>query len=244
MLETGIIEASESSYRSNIFLVPKPPDKEGNKKVKTSEPAAAALESEPTHQLEDAIGPSAAEEELERRPPTPQAQRRNRLERDRRGNWSHDECLGIHHTTAFSGYNTIVRDIPRNGTKSIPMTFAGTLDSTGACTNADPLKKSKSSEIPTRYLTLTIVKQILYIRIHVCKTIDTGHSSTPTRSASHHSCLIGSSSSRRTHQVKNLFRLLEKTNNASFRPCRIFLLIGAIQASIGACKAWSHCEDE
>ncbi|CAB0041312.1 unnamed protein product [Trichogramma brassicae] len=31
MLETGIIEASESSYRSNIFLVPKPPDKEGNK---------------------------------------------------------------------------------------------------------------------------------------------------------------------------------------------------------------------
>lgn len=49
---------------------------------------------------------------------------------------SHDECLGIHHTTSFSGYNTIVRDIPRNGTKSIPMTFAGTLDSTGACTNA------------------------------------------------------------------------------------------------------------
>ncbi|CAB0040547.1 unnamed protein product [Trichogramma brassicae] len=78
----------------------------------------------------------------------------------------------------------------------------------------------------------------------VCKTIDTGHSSTPTRSASHHSCLIGSSSSRRTHQVKNLFRLLEKTNNAFFRPCRIFLLIGAIQASICACKAWSHCEDE
>uniref|UniRef100_A0ABD2WZ87 Uncharacterized protein n=1 Tax=Trichogramma kaykai TaxID=54128 RepID=A0ABD2WZ87_9HYME len=31
MLETGIIETSESSYRSNIFLVPKPPDKEGNK---------------------------------------------------------------------------------------------------------------------------------------------------------------------------------------------------------------------
>ncbi|CAB0043285.1 unnamed protein product, partial [Trichogramma brassicae] len=31
MLETGIIEASESSYRSNIFLVPKPPDKEGIK---------------------------------------------------------------------------------------------------------------------------------------------------------------------------------------------------------------------
>ncbi|CAB0029179.1 unnamed protein product, partial [Trichogramma brassicae] len=34
MLETGIIEASESSYRSNIFLVPKPPDKEGNKRYR------------------------------------------------------------------------------------------------------------------------------------------------------------------------------------------------------------------
>ncbi|CAB0042490.1 unnamed protein product [Trichogramma brassicae] len=49
---------------------------------------------------------------------------------------SHDECLGIHHTTSYTGYNTILKDIPRNGTKSLPMTFAGTLDSTGACSNA------------------------------------------------------------------------------------------------------------
>ncbi|CAB0029754.1 unnamed protein product [Trichogramma brassicae] len=95
---------------------------------------------------------------------------------------------------------------------------------------------------PLRLLNSTCLHRL--ISTQVCKTIDTGHSSTPTRSASHHSCLIGSSSSRRTHQVKNLFRLLEKTNNAFFRPCRIFLLIGAIQASICACKAWSHCEDE
>uniref|UniRef100_A0ABD2WRF9 Reverse transcriptase domain-containing protein n=1 Tax=Trichogramma kaykai TaxID=54128 RepID=A0ABD2WRF9_9HYME len=34
MLETGIVETSESPYRSNIFLVPKPPDKEGNKRYR------------------------------------------------------------------------------------------------------------------------------------------------------------------------------------------------------------------
>uniref|UniRef100_A0ABD2WX54 RNA-directed DNA polymerase n=1 Tax=Trichogramma kaykai TaxID=54128 RepID=A0ABD2WX54_9HYME len=34
MLETGIMETSESPYRSNIFLVLKPPDKEGNKRYR------------------------------------------------------------------------------------------------------------------------------------------------------------------------------------------------------------------
>ncbi|CAB0035066.1 unnamed protein product [Trichogramma brassicae] len=46
------------------------------------------------------------------------------------------------------------------------------------------------------------------------------------------------------HQVKNLHGLLKKTNNAFFRPCRIFLFTGAIQTSIGACKARIHCEEK
>ncbi|CAB0034481.1 unnamed protein product, partial [Trichogramma brassicae] len=53
--------------------------------VKTSEPAAAALESEPTHQLEDAIGRARAERGVGAASPDSTAQRRNRLERDRRG---------------------------------------------------------------------------------------------------------------------------------------------------------------
>ncbi|CAB0029893.1 unnamed protein product, partial [Trichogramma brassicae] len=52
--------------------------------VKTSEPLPQrALESEPTHQLEDAIGPSAAEEEVGAASPDSTAQRRTHSSRAR-----------------------------------------------------------------------------------------------------------------------------------------------------------------
>ncbi|CAB0040610.1 unnamed protein product, partial [Trichogramma brassicae] len=66
-------------------------------------------------------------------------------------------------------------------------------------------------------------------------------------------CLLGIASSLDSsdpahlgvqHQVKNLHGLLKKTNNAFFRPCRIFSFTGTIQTSIGACKARSHCKEK
>uniref|UniRef100_A0ABD2WUG6 Lipoprotein n=1 Tax=Trichogramma kaykai TaxID=54128 RepID=A0ABD2WUG6_9HYME len=56
--------------------------------------------------------------------------------------------------------------------------------------------------------------------------------------------LIGSSLSRRTTPGKEPARALKKTNNAFFRPCRVLSFTGAILASLGACKARSHCEEK
>ncbi|CAB0030390.1 unnamed protein product [Trichogramma brassicae] len=76
MLETGIIEASESSYRSNIFLVPKPPDKEGNKSGIRKRADTSARGRNRPERGRRGVGAAS---------PDSTAQRRNRLERDRRG---------------------------------------------------------------------------------------------------------------------------------------------------------------